>query len=165
MSKSWQSNSAAAEPIPSQPPLLLLFEVYDVNVWNRQKSVGYGFTHVPLTPGRCSVTVQTWRPHITETSLQLKDFFLGLAPQIENIKYAGLPTDVTNLPKLILTLISKRFDECRTVFSVASHSPPKRRAASKFSLTRWCREGETCWNSSKYVRPSTCTDRRRRALR
>lgn len=85
VSKSWHSD---AELIPT--PMLLLLEVYGVNMWNRQKSVGYGFTHVPLTPGRYSVTVPTWRPHVSETSFQLKEYFLGLAPQIENIKYAGL---------------------------------------------------------------------------
>ena len=90
VSKSWQQRSDPdeTEPIPNAP-LLLLFQVYDVDMWNRQKSVGCGFTFVPFTPGRCCVTVHTWRPHITETNLQLKEYFLALAPQIENIKYAG----------------------------------------------------------------------------
>ncbi|XP_032790948.1 Meckel syndrome type 1 protein [Daphnia magna] len=96
VSKSWHhSSSETAELVPT-PLLLLLLEVYDVNMWNRQKSVGYGFTHIPLTPGCYSIDVPTWRPHVTDTSLQLHDFFLGLAPQIENIKYAGFPDDGNN---------------------------------------------------------------------
>lgn len=96
VSKSWHhSSSETAELVPT-PLLLLLLEVYDVNMWNRQKSVGYGFTHIPLTPGCYSINVPTWRPHVTDTSLQLHDFFLGLAPQIENIKYAGFPDDGNN---------------------------------------------------------------------
>lgn len=93
VSKSWQHSSSSETPdlIPTPSMLLLLLEVYDVNMWNRQKSVGYGFTHVPLTPaGSYSIVIPTWRPNITETSLQLREYFLGLAPQIENIKYAGV---------------------------------------------------------------------------
>ena len=93
VSKSWQHSSSSETPDLNPTPLLLL-EVYDVNMWNRQKSVGYGFTHVPLTPGSHSIAIPTWRPYITETSLQLREYFLGLAPQIENIKYAGIPNDV-----------------------------------------------------------------------
>lgn len=90
VSKSWHSD---AEFIPTS--LLFLLEVYDVNMWNRQKSVGYGFTHVPLSPGSYSVAVPTWRPHITTSTLKLQEYFLGLAPQIQNIKYAGIPDDVS----------------------------------------------------------------------
>ncbi|XP_046447683.1 Meckel syndrome type 1 protein-like [Daphnia pulex] len=95
VSKSWQHSSSSETPDLIPTPLLLL-EVYDVNMWNRQKSVGYGFTHVPLTPGSYSIAIPTWRPYITETSLQLREYFLGLAPQIENIKYAGIPNDNHN---------------------------------------------------------------------
>lgn len=86
VSKSWHCHGQSSPT----PPLLLL-EVYDVNMWNRQKSVGYGFTHVPLSPGSYSVAVPTWRPHVTTSSLQLQDYFLGLAPQVQNIQYAGIP--------------------------------------------------------------------------
>lgn len=94
VSKSWQHSSSSSSETPDLIPTpLLLLEVYDVNMWNRQKSVGYGFTHVPLTPGSYSIAIPTWRPYITETSLQLREYFLGLAPQIENIKYAGIPNN------------------------------------------------------------------------
>jgi Meckel syndrome type 1 protein len=96
VSKSWQHSSETPDLIPT-PLLLLLLEVYDVNMWNRQKSVGYGFTHVPLTPGSYSIVIPTWRPYIKETSLQLREYFLGLAPQIENIQYAGFSNDVNKI--------------------------------------------------------------------
>jgi len=72
---------------------LLLFEVFDVNFWNRQRSIGYGFMPFTLKPGSHVTTIQTWRPQRRGPAEQLQEYFLGLAPQIENLNYAGIPNN------------------------------------------------------------------------
>ena len=44
---------------------------------------GYGFAHIPTTPGSHSVEIATWRP-VGSTSDQLWSFFLGATPQLKN---------------------------------------------------------------------------------
>ena len=71
----------------------VLLEVYDVNGWNRQKSVGYGYASFPMISGSHSTLVPTWRPHKRgDVCQQLRENFLGLAPQIENLNYVGVPS-------------------------------------------------------------------------
>lgn len=84
---------ADSEEIPLSSPLLL-FEVYNVGFWNRQSSVGYGFTRLRLDPGSHVEMVPTWRPMRDSPGEKLEEFFLGLAPEIENLSYAGIPNDV-----------------------------------------------------------------------
>ena len=84
----------ADEQISFSAPLLLL-EVYNVNFWNRQRSVGYGFTHLRLDPGCHVDLVPTWRPQRKGPGGMLEEHFLGLAPQVENVNYAGIPSDVS----------------------------------------------------------------------
>lgn len=73
----------------------LLFEVVDVNLWDRQKSVGYGFTDLRLEPGCRSEIVPTWRPELDGIGSHLREHFLGLAPQIEDVTYAGVPNNAS----------------------------------------------------------------------
>jgi len=70
---------------------LILFEVFQVGLFNRQKAVGYGFTHLPGSPGPHRLTVPTWCPYVEGVSQQLEDYFLSLRPQIENLSYLGRP--------------------------------------------------------------------------
>jgi len=70
---------------------LILFEVFQVSLFNRQKAVGYGFTHLPKSAGIHLLTVPTWSPYIEGVSQQLEDYFLSLRPQIEDLSYLGRP--------------------------------------------------------------------------
>ena len=101
-----RQSSSVADDCPS--PLLLL-EVYDVNDWGRQRSVGYGFAHFPILAGCHSVHVQTWRPHNKgkDACQQLRENFLGLAPQIENLSYVGIPPNEANNVWFPITRVCK----------------------------------------------------------
>ena len=82
--------SKSVESEESSSPLLL-FEVFEVGLFNRQKAVGYGFTHLPEIPGLHLQTVSTWRPYVKGVSQNLENHFLSLRPQIENLSYPGRP--------------------------------------------------------------------------
>ena len=87
ISKSLESNEENTFP-------LILVEVFQVGLFNRQKAVGYGFTHLPESAGLHSITVPTWCPYIEGVFQQLEDYFLSLRPQIENLSYLGRPDNV-----------------------------------------------------------------------
>ena len=46
-----------------------------------------------LKPGSHVTTIQTWRPQRRGPAEQLQEYFLGLAPQIESLNYAGIPNN------------------------------------------------------------------------
>ena len=101
---------------PTAPPLLLL-KVSSVNVWNRQAAVGYGFAHLPASPGCCQAVVPTWKPRLSTGIQHLQEYFLGLSLQLENLNYAGIPTNVTIIHLSIIYLDS---DELISVPSVGT---------------------------------------------
>ena len=88
---------------------LILFEVFQVGLFNRQKAVGYGFTHLPGSPGPHRLTVPTWCPYVEGVSQQLEDYFLSLRPQIENLSYLGRPDNVHHCKNFPLLNLLKLF--------------------------------------------------------
>ncbi|XP_026482285.1 B9 domain-containing protein 2 [Ctenocephalides felis] len=55
-------------------------EVYSVDIFNRSRVVGYGFMHVPLTPGHHKEVCQTWSLR-QSTWESIRQFFLGSPPE------------------------------------------------------------------------------------
>ncbi|XP_072032083.1 B9 domain-containing protein 2-like [Amphiura filiformis] len=59
------------------------FEVYHQDEFGRSELYGYGFVHIPTSPGTHDIECVTWRPTGSYRE-QIKQFFVGGAPQLKN---------------------------------------------------------------------------------
>lgn len=75
--------------LPQWP--VLYFKVLSLDFWQRYRTEGYGFLVIPSTPGCHKMTCQTWRPIQTGTVAELRRFFIGGAPELEDISYVRIP--------------------------------------------------------------------------
>lgn len=77
----------------------LTLEVWRVDDHGRLEIAGYGFTHLPSSPGMYALRVPTWRPMGTAVE-EMTAFFMGGAPRLSRASYvysrraerAGFPT-------------------------------------------------------------------------
>ncbi|XP_053562294.1 tectonic-like complex member MKS1 [Bombina bombina] len=83
------SEEAESEEIPQWP--ILYFEVLSLDFWQRYRVEGYGSIVLPVTPGMHTITVQTWRPLEMGTVSELRRFFIGGSPELEDLTYARIP--------------------------------------------------------------------------
>ncbi|KAJ3073505.1 B9 domain-containing protein 2 [Podochytrium sp. JEL0797] len=70
----------------------LIFQVYHQDMFGRNELYGYGFTHIPTTPGTHSLEVVTWRPAGSFAD-QVWAFFLGATPQLKSLDLIHNPSD------------------------------------------------------------------------
>ncbi|XP_076866759.1 tectonic-like complex member MKS1 isoform X2 [Brachyhypopomus gauderio] len=71
---------------------VLYFKVLSLDFWQRHRTEGYGYLVLPSTPGYHSVTCPTWRPLQTGTVAELRRFFIGGAPELEDISDVRIPS-------------------------------------------------------------------------
>ena len=93
----------------------LKFEVYHQDDYGRNELYGYGFCHLPTSPGTHNIECVTWRPTGTSRE-QISQFFIGGAPQLRNPdlvhsaeRYA-LSTSAMGKIHLQLGIIFRNFD-------------------------------------------------------
>ncbi|XP_066551522.1 tectonic-like complex member MKS1 isoform X2 [Amia ocellicauda] len=77
------------DSVPQWP--VLYFEVLSLGFWQRYRTEGYGYLVIPPTPGCHNLTCSTWRPVQPATVAELRRFFIGGAPELEDISYARVP--------------------------------------------------------------------------
>ncbi|KAM9440853.1 tectonic-like complex member MKS1 isoform 2-T2 [Clarias gariepinus] len=77
------------ESLPQWP--VLYFRVLSLDYWQRYRTEGYGHLVMPSTPGSRRVTCHTWRPLQTGTVAELRRFFIGGAPELEDISDVRIP--------------------------------------------------------------------------
>ncbi|KAI8848595.1 B9 domain-containing protein 2-like protein [Chytridium lagenaria] len=70
----------------------IVVQVFRQDMFGRNELYGYGFVHMPTTPGFHSVECVTWRPSGTVID-QLYSFFLGATPQLKNLDIIHNPAD------------------------------------------------------------------------
>uniref|UniRef100_A0A673MY26 Meckel syndrome type 1 protein homolog n=1 Tax=Sinocyclocheilus rhinocerous TaxID=307959 RepID=A0A673MY26_9TELE len=75
--------------LPQWP--VLYFKVLSLDFWQRYRTEGYGFLVIPSTPGYHKMTCHTWRPLQSGTVAELRRFFIGGAPELEDISYVRVP--------------------------------------------------------------------------
>uniref|UniRef100_A0A671PIV2 MKS transition zone complex subunit 1 n=1 Tax=Sinocyclocheilus anshuiensis TaxID=1608454 RepID=A0A671PIV2_9TELE len=75
--------------LPQWP--VLYFKVLSLDFWQRYRTEGYGFLVIPSTPGYHRMTCCTWRPLQSGTVAELRRFFIGGAPELEDISYVRVP--------------------------------------------------------------------------
>ncbi|XP_060115394.1 tectonic-like complex member MKS1 isoform X2 [Heteronotia binoei] len=76
--------------LPQWP--VLYFEVLSLDFWQRYRIEGYGFVMLPATPGVHTLTVSTWRPVELGTVSELRRFFIGGSPELEDLTYTRVPS-------------------------------------------------------------------------
>ncbi|XP_077150631.1 tectonic-like complex member MKS1 [Ranitomeya variabilis] len=83
------SEEVESEDVPQWP--VLYFEVLSLDFWQRYRVEGYGSVVLPQTPGMHNITAQTWRPVEQGTVSELRRFFIGGSPELEDMTYARIP--------------------------------------------------------------------------
>ncbi|XP_038058674.1 Meckel syndrome type 1 protein-like [Patiria miniata] len=78
------------EPLLPQWPQIFL-EVLSIDSWQRYRTEGYGYLTIPSTPGTHTVEVQTWRPSGQHAFNNLRRFFIGGSPELEDPTYVAVP--------------------------------------------------------------------------
>ncbi|CAH1802231.1 unnamed protein product, partial [Owenia fusiformis] len=83
-------NEANTDLLPQWPMLYL--EVLSLDSWQRYRTEGYGYVKLPTIPGTTTATVNCWRPLGDTRSGELRRFFIGGSPELEDPTYSGIPT-------------------------------------------------------------------------
>ncbi|NXJ57335.1 MKS1 protein, partial [Spizaetus tyrannus] len=79
-----------ADSLPQWP--VLYFEVLSLDFWQRYHIEGYGYLVLPASPGLHMLTIPTWRPVELGTVAELRRFFIGGSPELEDITYVRIPS-------------------------------------------------------------------------
>lgn len=94
------------------------FQVWHQDSYGRNEIYGYGYCHVPTSPGTHNVDCVTWRPLCSGKFEQLRSFFVGGAPQLKTSDaiYTGadrykLRTVAMGTVHLQLGVITRNFDK------------------------------------------------------
>ncbi|KXJ29494.1 Meckel syndrome type 1 protein [Exaiptasia diaphana] len=70
---------------------VLFIEVLSLDSWERHRTEGYGMITIPNQPGIHEITVNTWRPIGNGTVPELRRFFIGGSPELEDPTYPQQP--------------------------------------------------------------------------
>jgi len=82
------------EALPKWPQIF--FEVVSVDSWSRVRAEGYASAAVPYAAGCHDFSLPTWRPLRPGPAGELRRYFVGGAPELEDLSYAGIPGDVAD---------------------------------------------------------------------
>ena len=93
------------------------FQVWHQDAYGRNELYGYGFCHLPTSPGTHEIDCPTWRPVGTMRE-QISQLFLGGGPQLRNpdLIYSGadryhLRTMAMGKVHLQIGVIMRNFDK------------------------------------------------------
>ena len=93
------------------------FQVWHQDQFGRNELYGYGFCHIPTSPGTHEVNCPTWRP-VGSFMETVSQYFLGGGPQLKNtdLIYSGadryrLRTEAMGQVHLRLGIILRNFDK------------------------------------------------------
>lgn len=93
------------------------FQVWHQDMYGRNEIYGYGYCHVPSSPGTHKVDCVTWRPS-GGWKEQMRTFFVGGAPQLKtsDVIYSGsdryrLKTEAMGTVHLQLGIVARNFDK------------------------------------------------------
>ena len=68
----------------------MFFEVVSVDSWHRARTEGYGHLPIPFDPGHYpDLSVDTWRPISGDRKTEMKRYFVGGTPELEDLAYCG----------------------------------------------------------------------------
>lgn len=71
----------------------ILFEVASYDSWNRYRTEGYTWTQLNTKSGGLQEELPCWRPRGDSIIYELRRFFIGGSPELEDISYVCTPSD------------------------------------------------------------------------
>ncbi|PAA93628.1 hypothetical protein BOX15_Mlig011790g1 [Macrostomum lignano] len=72
---------------------IMYFEVMSQDSWTRHRTEGYTYLTLPATPGPHDFRLQCWRPTGNSVVCELRRFFIGGTPELEDSTFTNVPTD------------------------------------------------------------------------
>ncbi|OWK52084.1 Meckel syndrome type 1 protein [Lonchura striata] len=78
------------DSLPQWP--VLYFEVLSLDFWQRYRVEGYGSLVLPTCPGVHMLTIPTWRPVGLGPVAEMRRFFIGGSPELEDLTYIRIPS-------------------------------------------------------------------------
>uniref|UniRef100_A0A8C5IKV8 MKS transition zone complex subunit 1 n=1 Tax=Junco hyemalis TaxID=40217 RepID=A0A8C5IKV8_JUNHY len=78
------------DSLPQWP--VLYFEVLSLDFWQRYRVEGYGSLVLPTSPGVHMLTIPTWRPVGLGPVAEMRRFFIGGSPELEDLTYIRIPS-------------------------------------------------------------------------
>ncbi len=82
------------ESLPKWPQIF--FEVMSIDSWSRCRAEGYGFTFVPYNAGSYDFSLDTWRPLRLDPKGEMRRYFVGGTPELDDLAYAGTPGETAD---------------------------------------------------------------------
>ncbi|XP_075761104.1 tectonic-like complex member MKS1 isoform X5 [Pelodiscus sinensis] len=79
--------------LPQWP--VIYFEVLSLDYWQRYRVEGYGSVVLPAAPGFHTLIAPTWRPIELSLVSELRRFFIGGSPELEDLTYIRVPGTFT----------------------------------------------------------------------
>ncbi|XP_060586854.1 tectonic-like complex member MKS1 [Ruditapes philippinarum] len=79
--------------LPHFPTIMI--EVLSLDTWNRFRTEGYTYLTIPGQPGKHKERLHCWRPTGTSMTSQLRRFFIGGSPELEDPTYSAIPSTFT----------------------------------------------------------------------
>nr|XP_006818832.1 PREDICTED: Meckel syndrome type 1 protein homolog [Saccoglossus kowalevskii] len=76
--------------MPHWPQLFV--EVLSLDSWQRYRTEGYGYIDFPNTSGTHELEIKTWRPQGNSLIDEMRRFFIGGSPELEDPTYTAVPT-------------------------------------------------------------------------
>ncbi len=71
----------------------IYFEVASYDSWSRYRTEGYTWTQVPTQPGIYKEKLDCWRPRGDSFIYELRRYFIGGSPELEDISYVAVPSN------------------------------------------------------------------------
>jgi Meckel syndrome type 1 protein len=71
----------------------MFISVLSSDSWNRYRTEGYGYVSLPPSPGLHTINVSTWRPLSSNPIGEMRRFFIGGSPELENVDFVGIPSN------------------------------------------------------------------------
>jgi Meckel syndrome type 1 protein len=90
--KNDEINEENKDALPKMPKIL--FEVASYDLWNRYRTEGYAWTQIPVKPGTYEENLPCWRPRGDSFIYELRRFFIGGSPELEDISFVTIPSDL-----------------------------------------------------------------------
>lgn len=109
-----------SEPFVPWPTLFL--EVSSADSWQRYRKEGYGYLSLPGNAGCHMFEVPTWRPFGNGINHQMRRFFTGGAPELQDSTFVKVPTEAqgTKLSKFGFKTVSSGLVTIR-MYTIIQH--------------------------------------------
>jgi Meckel syndrome type 1 protein len=89
------STTVIRDNLPKWPQIF--FEVVSLDEWSRCRTEGYGYISIPVNAGSYdNVNVETWRPVLPGPITEMKRYFVGGTPELDDLSYCGTPASVSD---------------------------------------------------------------------